>query len=572
MNSKKHMLLSRICLSLATLLSPVMALPQAAPPSTNKTTLHITSRIVYVDVVVRDRAGHIVRGLSQNDFHLMEDGKPQTVAFFADHTNDFSAVSAAPANDLNFANVGPVSNSVNIVLFDFLNTASQDQVYARKQMIRFLEALPPGHQTALFVLGARLRMLQNFTGGTDRLVAAAKAMEVKPSDMRTAGEQQQESDFVTEFEKATGPSASPYQAPADGLSLQGADETQRAMDITHEALGEIAAAVSGYPGRKNLYWLADRFPLIGGPSLEIHELADDVAAYNTSAPAAGAKMAGLAEPLSTQDIAEANQGLANAQIAIYPVLLTGVDASGMGAEARGVSSTQQLFAYRSQLHTMMDNLAYTTGGQAFYGTNDFAGALRNGFEDGSSYYTLAYIPRNGKWNGAFRKIKVSLATQHGDSLNYRHGYYATGAVATKVDPAQELDAALQPATPESTMLRLRSSLIPADRHNPYLQVKTAINPEGIDFTTDASGVRHARLLVLLVAMNQGGTQAKAPPQASGVLRVDFTPEQYRSVLKTGIEFALRMKLKPGKYRLRLGVTDMNNHRLGTLNMPIQVDR
>jgi len=569
------MIILRTCLAFAVAVGPITALSQNAQPLNANTALQVTSRIVYVDVVPRDGAGRVIRGLTAKDFHVSEDGKAQKIAFFADHSNDFSAVSAAPGNGLDFSNVGPVSNSVNIVLMDFWNTATQDQPYARKQMIRFLESLPPGHQTALFVLGGRLRMLQNFTGSTDRLVAAAKAMELKPSVMRTTGEQQQESDMVSEFEQAVGRSASPYNAAADGLSLQGGDEMQRSMDITREALSEIAAAVSGYPGRKNLYWLADQFPLFGGPALEIHELADDVAAFNTSASAPEGKMSGLPEPLSTQDIAEANQGLADAQIAVYPILLTGVDASGMGAEARGITSTDQRFTYKSQLHSMMNNLAYTTGGQAFYGTNDFANALRKAFDDGSSYYTMAYIPQNGKWNGKFRKIKVSVAKDSAwagreVSLSYRRGYYASGAVATEVNPADELDAALQPAKPESTMLRLRSSLVVPDKQSPYLLVKAGINPEGVDFTTDAHGIRHGKLLVLLVALNQGTAQQKEPPQASGALNLDFTPEQYRAVLKTGIEFALPMKLKPGSYRLRMGVTDMNNHRVGTLDMPVTV--
>lgn len=563
------MLLNRILISLTVLLAPAVARSQAPQPTASGSTLQITSRIVYVDVVVRDRAGHTVRGLTANDFRVLENGKPQTVAFFANHTSDFSAASEAPASKLNFSNVGPTSNSVNIILVDLYNTASQDQPYARKQIIHFLESLPPGHQTALFVLGNRLRMLQNFTGSTDRLVAAAKAMELKPSVTQTTGEQQQERDFVSAFVSAMGRSASPNNAVVDGLNLEGGDLTQRASDITQKALAQIAAAVSGYPGRKNLYWLADQFPLYGGPALEIHELADDIAATTTIPQESGGGMKNIPGILSTQDIAEANQGLANAQIAIYPILLTGVDASGMDSSARGSTSTQQLFTKRTALHDMMDNLAYTTGGQAFYGTNDFSAALRNGFEDGSSYYTLAYIPRNGKWNGSFRKIKVKV-TLPGDSLSYRRGYYASGVVAGKVDPAQELDAALQPATPQSTMLRLTSSLVLPDQHNPYLLIKTGVNPEGIDFATDATGVRHGKLLVLLIALNQTGALQKAPPQASGVLNLDFTPEQYRSVLKTGIEFALRMKLKPGSYRLRLGVTDMNNHRLGTLDMPVTI--
>src|SRR6185437_11697535 len=224
------MLIARIILGLAVVASPVIVLSQTATPvSSDGGTLQVTSRIVYVDVVVRDRAGHVVRGLTANDFHLTEDGKPQTVAFFSDHSSDFAAASEVPASKLSFSNVGPTSNSVNIILVDFYNTATLDQPYARKQVVRFLESLPPGHQTALFVLGNRLHMLQNFTGSTDRLVAAAKTMEVKPSVTLTTGERQQEADFVTEFEKAMGPSASPYNAAADGLNLEGGDTMQRAI-------------------------------------------------------------------------------------------------------------------------------------------------------------------------------------------------------------------------------------------------------------------------------------------------------------------------------------------------------
>jgi hypothetical protein len=31
-----------------------------------------------------------------------------------------------------------------------------------------------------------------------------------------------------------------------------------------------------------------------------------------------------------------------------------------------------------------------------------------------------------------------------------------------------------------------------------------------------------------------------------------------------------LKLSPGHYRLRLGVTDMMSHRLGTLDMPVAI--
>lgn len=54
--------------------------PEAIPAQTAPaTTIQITSRIVYIDVVVRDSAGRIGRGLTEKDFRVLEDGKPQTV-------------------------------------------------------------------------------------------------------------------------------------------------------------------------------------------------------------------------------------------------------------------------------------------------------------------------------------------------------------------------------------------------------------------------------------------------------------------------------------------------------------
>src|SRR5262249_1682411 len=39
-------------------------------------------RVVNVDVVVTDKAGHRVTGLTKNDFEILEDGKPQTITNF----------------------------------------------------------------------------------------------------------------------------------------------------------------------------------------------------------------------------------------------------------------------------------------------------------------------------------------------------------------------------------------------------------------------------------------------------------------------------------------------------------
>ncbi|MGB0125712.1 MAG: VWA domain-containing protein [Silvibacterium sp.] len=555
--------------SLRLLAASLFLCPVAIPAQTTPaTTIQITSRIVYIDVVVRDSAGRIVRGLTEKDFRVLEDGKPQTVTLFSDHTHDPAPDITRSSNSgdkLEFENVdasGTASNSVNIILFDFLNTAPQDQLYARKQMIRFLEALPPGRQTALFVLDSRLRMLQSFTGGTDRLVAAAKRMMPEPSSVETIGEEQQDADLGSAFAAAIGRSPSGRDPiSGEGILRHGQDEIQAAA-ITQTALEQIAAAVSGYPGRKNLYWLADNFPAYGGPALELHDAAQSM--INSS--------------MSTADMADANNAEASAQIAIYPISLMGLDASGMGAEARGMTSTQQMFTARVAMHEMLNNLADTTGGRAYYGTNDFAGALGRGFEDGSNYYSLAYEPQNEKWNGQFRKISVKLA-ERGYSLTYRRGYYARPDSDANADSAALLNAALQPETPEVTMLQLHAKIQLPDKTHPALRVDSIIDPANVNFSSDSAGRRHARLLVSLVAIpdaipDSNKDQEKTPTtpmQASGIYVVDLDPAGFIKLLTAGMPMHQELHLAPGNYRLRLGVTDLSNHRLGTLDMPIQVE-
>ena len=554
------------------LLCPVLALGQAAAPST---TFTVTSRIVSVDVVVRDSYGRIVRGLTEKDFRVLEDGKEQKIDFFRDHTHDVITERAKPPGEkgqLAFSNVdagGEAANSVNIILFDFFNTAPQDQLYARRQMIRFLEALPPGRKTALFVLGTRLRMLQSFTGSTDQLLAAAKAMRLGPSTVETLGEQQQDMDLVSKFASEMGPPSpsgnTPKGAMADMFASQSGQDVLRAADITKTALDQLAAAVTGYPGRKNLFWLADTFPAYGGPALELHD-----AAYAMNS-----------NFMSTADMAEANNTEASAQTAIYPISLLGLEVGGSGPESDTAPNGQELkrqFNTRSAMHEMLNNLADTTGGHAYFGTNDFAGALQRGFEDGSNYYSLAYRPENHNWNGHFRKIAVKLE-QRGYSLSYRRGYYAFPDLPPLAAETGGLrSAAMQPNTPEATMLLLRAKVELPDAEHAAVRVDSVIDPGNVQFSTDARGRRHARLLVTLAALRDPEPGSKAdetkaplpPPQTSGMYVVDVDETAFRKVLADGMPSSQEMKLSPGRYRLRLGVCDLNNRRIGTLDMPVEV--
>jgi VWFA-related protein len=531
----------------------------------NGGTFRLTSRLVYVDVVVRDRSGQVVHGLTQQDFKLEEDGKLQKLDFFQAHSLDQASFTPGkkalvPAEpQLQYTNIAKrdaAAGAINIILFDLLNTPRSDLLYARKQLLEFLMKLPPGQSVALFVLTDTLHMVQNFTGSSDRLLAAAQA--INPSDMtfiRSKSEAMQDDDYIAYFAQAIGrdPGGSVGKLKAEEGNQDAIRRDNRGY-ITVAALAELARATSGYPGRKNLLWLSEDFPV-------------SVGAQITDARFRG-----------TPDLAQARETanlIADSQISVYPISLLGLEESGIPSSSSGMGSggmggaEQKQFDVRQELRFATNDLADQTGGEAFVATNDFAGALRRSMLDGSNYYTLAYRPTNEKWNGQFRKIHVELAGKSG-TLDYRRGYFADAESHLPSDSVKDLHIALQPETPESTMLALRSQVRLPDAQHPALAVDSVLDPSNAAFTTTADGKRHAQFLVLLIALNDGEQQVAAPPQNSGVLKLDLTPDQYKIAITSGVPVYQELALKSGKYRLRLGVSDMATHNLGTLDMPVDL--
>ncbi len=59
----------------------------ASPADEPSTTLSVKVKVVNVLATVRDKHGKIVNGLTKNDFTLSEDGRPQTLKYFARETD-----------------------------------------------------------------------------------------------------------------------------------------------------------------------------------------------------------------------------------------------------------------------------------------------------------------------------------------------------------------------------------------------------------------------------------------------------------------------------------------------------
>jgi VWFA-related protein len=137
------------------------------------------TRLVEVEVVVRAKDGP-VKGLTKEDFKVLDQGKPQRI-------DVFRAGPAAEATPRAPLAPGVVSNRVDrkgealpsatAVLFDQLNVRLDFKGYERQQVLNFMRSLNAQDRVAIYSLGKNLHVLQDFTDDPQRLLAAVTKLD-----------------------------------------------------------------------------------------------------------------------------------------------------------------------------------------------------------------------------------------------------------------------------------------------------------------------------------------------------------------------------------------------------------
>ena len=618
------------------------AAPQAATPpapadlaTVDQTlpTFRASTQAVLVDVVVTDSKGKLIRGIPQQDFTVMEDGKPQDLRSFHEFSDTKPAPpAAAPGTPVkhtpnNFSNDtrGNDPGAVTVILLDLLNTALPDQVYARDQLIRFLKNKPKDAQFALCTLSSvrganhsSLRLIQGFTPDESVLLAAVNGKKgaTRSVTWRSASDGLSTS-ASTVTGLAQGTPRDDWQALLVGIQQLQSEEREADTDarvgVTIEALSELARYLSGISGRKNLVWLSGSFPAT---------LFDPQTLDNSP---------NMDNRNYTNRIKQATNLLAQAQVAVYPIDVRGLDVGDVNAAAMGgiAPGTQGIAAAPLQsVHGQLtpsgqismqspgeafqqdemtglstreseieaiNEVASETGGKAFFNTNGITEAIATAMEQGSNYYSLSYSPNNKNYNGRFRKIKVVLA-QKGYHLHYRPGYFADDPSAPARDPGLSHSirvAAMQHGAPQSHQILFSARVVPvgykakadsasvgrvllASAKKPILPAEVDVQRYAIDFTLDSSDLRfvpsqngtyHSALVFMFAAYDEDGVLLSA---VSNVGNSDVQPAAFKQLLSGGCQVHQEIDVPVKASFLRLGIQDQMSNDVGTLEFPLPV--
>lgn len=153
---------------------------QTAPPPAEGAskpgyTLHVGTRVVLTDVTVTDRYGNPIRKLDRAAFHIFDNGRPEQIASFAEHTGEESVAIPPPQGKEVFSNsyLGHPPPVFDAILIDATTIHIVDQMYLTNQLDKFVEALPAGEPLAIYArLGGSVVLMQDFTSDHARLHAA----------------------------------------------------------------------------------------------------------------------------------------------------------------------------------------------------------------------------------------------------------------------------------------------------------------------------------------------------------------------------------------------------------------
>jgi VWFA-related protein len=553
-------------LAAAIAVAPLHSQAPAAGPSAAAPTIKVETRVVLVDVVVSNHKGETIPNLRREDFNIEEDGKPQSLSAFDEHSRHNATpvnLPALPPNVYTNQQAVKPSDSVNVLLIDLLNTQPWFQQGVCTQAIKYLKTVPPGTRLAIFTLRTQqLRLVRGFTTDFSGLSVALddkksgvipESSWLNPTPSRLAAE-------MDGLKAMIMMQASPAAVDAVSVYLGREADTRTGdrSELTLQAFEHLARYLSGIPARKNVVWFADTFPISFAPQGKVHTSRHQ------------------------EHVQQTSDMLTAAQVAIYPVSARGLIYDG--------SYDVPLDPGETILHELaitqiaMETLAEETGGRAFYNTNGLATAMAKAIDEGSHYYTLAYAPTNARTDGKYRRIEVKLSNRD-YKLSYRRGYYADKPESPAVgdqsaeDPliplvgfgmpnfdqiTYEIQAnPLQPQpTPDARRAGLNSELKgPFTRYG----VDLAVSLENFALDSAPDGVKYGRLEAILVAYDRAGKIVNISKRTS---RLALPPQDFPTLQAKGLPLHLEIDVPPGDIYLRTGIYDLNSGNAGTLGFPL----
>ena len=507
-------------------------------------TLSVKSQLVVETVVVKDKSGKPVQGLTAKDFSLTEDGVPQTIRF-AEHqdlTKSGEVTPLPPPTDesitiykrltrtqISGEGNGPLAHKdrrLMALYFDMTAMRPADQIRALAAAEKFVrtQMTTVDLVSLMRYQGGSVDILQDFTADRNKLlsiletlvVGEGQGMDESPDDATSA-------DTGAAFGQDDGE-----------FNVFNTDRQLSALQTAAKMLGQLNE-------KKQLIYFASGLRLNGiDNQAQLHATVD--AAIRAGVQFWPIDARGL---VAGAPLGDATQGSPGNQ-GVYS-----------GAAAGATISNFQ----RSQ--DTLYALAGDTGGKALFDSNDLTRGIVDAQKAVSDYYIVGYYTSNSAQNGRFRKVKITVGPELAANLSYREGYYAdkTFAKFTQVDKERQLEDALMLGDPVTELtIAMEIDYFQLNRAEYFVPIVLKIPGKELALAK-RGGAEHTLIdFVGEIKDLVGGTTVTNVRDNVNIKLSDATAAD---LAKSPIEYDAGFTLLPGKYMIKMLARDDETGRIGT---------
>jgi VWFA-related protein len=506
-------------------------------------TFSTSTQLVIETVVVTDKQGHPVEGLTSKDFTVTEDGAPQAIRFF--EYQHLPETTAAPRearsrpeqihiyDKLGRTRISPESpgstrykdSRLLALYFDMTAMPPSDQLralYAAQKFIR-MQASPADLIAILRYEGGSVDVLQDFSRDRDRLLSILQTMIV--------GEGQG-------FDESTNDASASDTGAAFGqddteFNIFNTDRQLSALQTASQMLGQLSE-------KKQLVYFASGLRLNGlNNQAQLHATINSAIRAGVSFWPIDAR--GLAAQAPLGDATKGSPGNV-----------------GMYSGAAALANTTNFQQSQDTLYA----LAADTGGKALLDYNDLTKGILEAEHSISSYYLIGYYTTNNAQDGKFRCIQIVLNPTLSAKLEYRQGYFASKRFTkfTAADKERQLEDALMLPDPVTELtIAMEIDYFQLNRAEYFVPLVVKIPGRELALAK-RRGAEHTLVDFIGEIKDNYGTTITNVRDKVNIKLSDATAME---LSRRPIEYDTGFTILPGKYVIKFLARDAETGRIGT---------
>jgi len=507
-------------------------------------TLFVKVQLVVEAVVVNDKEGKPIHGLTAKDFAVTEDGVPQTVRI-CEHQDLAEQAKPLPVSkpadedlklykQLTRSQIAPESEDneryknrrLLALYFDMSAMNPADQLRALTAAEQFIrtQMTTVDLVSILRYQGGSVDILQDFSSDRNRLLSILNTMIV--------GEGQGSAETVDDASSADTGAA--FGQDDSEFNVFNTDRQLSALETAAKMLGQLNE-------KKALIYFAGGLRLNGiDNQAQLHATVD--AAIKAGVAFWPIDARGLVAGAPLGDATQGSPGN-----------------SGIYTGSAALADTANFKASQDTLYA----LAGDTGGKALFDNNDLDHGIVLAQDAISDYYLLGYYATNTAKNGHYRRVKISLARNLDAKLSYREGYYADKEFNrfTAVDKERQLEDALMLEDP-ITELSIAMEIDHFQLNRAEYFVPIIVKIPGRELALAKRGGAEHTLIDFVGEIKDlvGGSTVTNVRDNVNIKLSDATAAE---LAHRPIEYDTGFPLLPGKYMIKFLARDDETGRIGT---------